>query len=129
MYCCRYEKPPLFTEVEGFLFPAGSTFFANLSAIMLDPDHFPQPEVFNPERFIGIGGIYEKKERMIPFGVGKRYCMGELLARNEVFLLSANLVQKLRFLPPDNNQSPDPANYCATLTTIQDDFYVKFAPA
>eukprot|EP00092_Neocalanus_flemingeri_P018174 GFUD01019671.1.p1 GENE.GFUD01019671.1~~GFUD01019671.1.p1 ORF type:complete len:482 (+),score=104.99 GFUD01019671.1:156-1601(+) len=117
------------TEVDGFLFPAGSRFFANLSAIMMDPDHFPQPELFKPERFIGLDGRYEKKERMIPFGVGKRYCMGELLARNEVFLFTANLVQKLRFLPPDNNQSPDPANYCATVTTIPDDFYVRFAPA
>ena len=29
---------------------------------------------------------FVKSERVIPFSIGKRYCMGELLARNEVFI-------------------------------------------
>ena len=66
---------------------------------------------------------------MIPFGIGKRYCMGELLARNEVFLFTVNLIQKLKFLPPNNHQSPDPANYHSSVTNIPDDFYVRFLPA
>ena len=41
------------TQVDGFTFPAGSAFFANLSFIMKDPINFPQPEVFDPSRFIG----------------------------------------------------------------------------
>ena len=51
--------------------------------------------------------------------------MGELLARNEVFLFTVNLVQRLQFLPPVNNLAPDPANYHAGLTNIPDDFYTK----
>eukprot|EP00092_Neocalanus_flemingeri_P003772 GFUD01004058.1.p1 GENE.GFUD01004058.1~~GFUD01004058.1.p1 ORF type:complete len:486 (-),score=123.42 GFUD01004058.1:441-1898(-) len=113
------------TEVKDFKFPAGSVFFANLSFIMKDPENFPQPEVFNPERFIGTDGKYEKNEKMIPFGIGKRYCMGELLARNEVFLFTVNLVQKLQFLTPNNNPAPDPANFYSSVTNIPDDFYAK----
>ena len=41
------------TQMDGFTFPAGSVFFANLSFIMKDPNNFPQPEMFDPARFIG----------------------------------------------------------------------------
>ena len=36
---------------------------------------------------------YIKSERVIPFSIGKRYCMGELLARNEVFIFFVSLHQ------------------------------------
>merc|ERR1711892_36338 len=117
------------TQVDGFTFPSGSAFFANLSFIMKDPNNFPQPEVFDPSRFINENAKYCKNERFIPFGIGKRYCMGELLARNEVFLFTVNLVQRLQFLPPVNNLAPDPANYHAGLTNIPDDFHIKIVPA
>ena len=44
------------TEVEGFTFSAGSAFFANLSFIMKDPNNFPRPDLFDPERFLGDDG-------------------------------------------------------------------------
>jgi len=113
------------TEVEGFKFPAGSKFLVNLSFIMKDPRNFPEPELFNPERFLGADGKYLKNERLIPFGIGKRYCMGELLARNEVFLFTVNLIQKLQFLPPSNNPPPDPENYQSNISLIPDDFHVR----
>ena len=34
---------------------------------------------------------YIKSERVIPFSIGKRYCMGELLARNEVFIFFVSI--------------------------------------
>ena len=43
-------------EVEGFSFPPSSTFFSNLHFIMRDPSNFPDPEAFNPLRFIGEDG-------------------------------------------------------------------------
>ena len=63
---------------------------------------------------------------MIPFGIGKRVCMGELLARNQVFLVTVNLLQRMTFLPPVNNPLPDPVNYTANFTNIPNDFYVRF---
>merc|ERR1712192_73135 len=57
------------TEAGKWVFPAGSVFFANLSAIMMDPVSFPNPEQFDPERFIGPDGRYAKNERMVPFGI------------------------------------------------------------
>ena len=62
----------------------------------------------------------------MPFGVGKRNCVGELLARNEVFLFTVSLLQRTKFMPPLNNTIPDTANYSANFTNIPHDFYVRF---
>ena len=67
-----------------------------------------------------------KNERLIPFGIGKRTCMGELLARNEIFLFAINLIQRIQFLPPKHNPQPDPSKYLVNLTRIPDDFHIRF---
>ena len=44
------------TIVDGFRFPEGSVFVANLTCIMQHQDNFPHPDIFNPQRFIGGSG-------------------------------------------------------------------------
>ena len=66
-----------------------------------------------------------KDERIVPFGLGKRYCMGELLARNEVFLFTVTMLQRIKFLKPKMHSKPDVENYLVNLTRIPDDFYVQ----
>merc|ERR1712168_1220559 len=98
----------------------------NLQHIMMDPNNFYDPEAFNPERFIGEDGKYKKHPALVPFGIGKRQCMGEALARNEVMLFSVGLIQRLSFLPPDSGDRPDPERYHVSITRIPADFNVKF---
>ena len=43
-------------KVQGFSIPPNSTFMSNLHFIMRDPRHFKDPELFNPDRFIGEDG-------------------------------------------------------------------------
>ena len=58
---------------------------------------------------------------------GKRFCMGESLARSELFLFTANMIQKLRFEPPEDHPCPDPQNYTVNFTTIPHHFNVKIS--
>merc|ERR1712226_3383 len=120
-----FHKTTATTTVEGFTFPKGSVFVANLSFFMNDPKHFESPREFNPDRFLSEDGRFVKNERVVPFCLGKRYCMGELLARNEVFLFAAGLVQHVRLLPPDHHPLPDPDNFMCNLTRIPNNFHMK----
>ena len=68
---------------------------------------------------------YKKNPALVPFGVGKRQCMGEALARNELMLFTVGLIQRLTFLPPDSGSMPDPEDYQVSVTRIPADFRVK----
>merc|ERR1712013_753834 len=113
------------TSVGEFKFPKGSTFFANLSFFMTDPKYFENPLSFKPSRFLDSDGRFIKNERVVPFSVGKRYCMGELLARNEIFIFLVTMIQRMKFKLPTNHPIPDPDNYLQNLTRIPDDFYIQ----
>eukprot|EP00092_Neocalanus_flemingeri_P034518 GFUD01037533.1.p1 GENE.GFUD01037533.1~~GFUD01037533.1.p1 ORF type:complete len:516 (+),score=112.45 GFUD01037533.1:99-1550(+) len=123
------HKTTQITTVREFTFPKQSTFFANISFIMNDPKYFQDPHTFDPSRFINSDGRFIKNERVIPFGIGKRYCMGELLARNEIFLFMVTMLQKIQFKLPQDHPKPDPQNYICNLTRIPDDFYVQMEKA
>jgi len=114
------------TTVEGYTFPSGSLFVANLEYIMVDPDNFSEPQLFKPERFVDQNGIFTKNDKFVPFGIGKRACMGEQLAQQEMFLFTVNLLQRMKFLPPKSHSPPDPANYTSNLTKIPQNFFVRF---
>ena len=63
--------------------------------IMHDPDVFDSPESFKPERFLDSNGLYltSRHPGFIPFGLGRRVCLGEKLALAEPFLTVVNLLQ------------------------------------
>lgn len=58
------------------------------------------PHSFNLDRFLSTDGTEINKmegEKVVTFGLGKRRCIGEVIARNEVFLFLVNFIQKLHF--------------------------------
>ncbi|EGT30776.1 CBN-CYP-33A1 protein [Caenorhabditis brenneri] len=82
----------------GHRIPKGVTVVHQISTVLSDPDIFPEPEKFTPERFIDEAGNLRKVEELVPFSIGKRVCLGEGLARMELFLFTANLFNRFEFL-------------------------------
>ena len=73
----------------GHTIPRRSHVVPNLYGILHDPEVFPEPERFDPERFLETdpesGSIRVRKvEEFVPFGVGRRVCLGRSLAEREV---------------------------------------------
>nr|KAG5687492.1 hypothetical protein BaRGS_017084 [Batillaria attramentaria] len=90
----------------GYTIPKGTTVIPNLDSVLHDPEVWEDPDTFRPERFIGPDGKLLRYEEFVPFSTGRRVCLGESLARMELFLYLAAMIQHFRFLPPEDGQLP-----------------------
>ena len=87
--------------------PAGTTIFYPFWAVHMNPDYWPDPEVFDPERFAPDTAAKRPRLAYIPFGLGPRSCEGAALAMVEAELVLAVLLKRFRFdLAPDQNIVP-----------------------
>ncbi|XP_039258476.2 cytochrome P450 2B1-like [Styela clava] len=93
--------------LNGYTIPKNTTVCPNIWSVHFDPNLFENPRVFRPERFLDRDGKFVKSNHVIPFSIGPRYCLGEQLARMEVFIFLTGIVQKLRVvLNPDKPVPP-----------------------
>uniref|UniRef100_A0A914DPZ1 CYtochrome P450 family n=1 Tax=Acrobeloides nanus TaxID=290746 RepID=A0A914DPZ1_9BILA len=83
--------------IDGHFIPKGTSIVPQMSVVMYDDEVFPEPEKFKPERFLDEAGNLKKVDELIPFSVGKRQCLGEGLAKMEIYLLIANLCNQFEF--------------------------------
>ncbi|XP_045885700.1 cytochrome P450 2K1-like [Micropterus dolomieu] len=68
--------------------------------IKKDEDEWEKPYIFNPAHFLDKEGNFRKRDAFLPFSAGSRVCVGEILARMELFLFFTSLLQCFRFTPP-----------------------------
>ncbi|KAI0364208.1 cytochrome P450 [Pilatotrama ljubarskyi] len=85
-------------EYNGMFIPEGSTVFANLAGIMQDPVMFPSPDHFRPERFLETSDP-RMRDFDLPFGFGRRICVGMHLAHNSLFISITRLLWAFDILP------------------------------
>jgi len=90
------------TEVAGYKVPANTMVLVNLWSAHMDPNTWSEPEQFRPERFYDEEtGTVIKRDHVMSFSCGKRACLGEVLARQEVWLLFTAFFHNFTVLPPD----------------------------
>ena len=87
--------------------PANTQITMSTYSVHMDQSYWGDPEVFRPERFITAEGKYRSDDRNIPFGIGKRRCVGETVARTENFLFLANLMKNFSFTPGPDGKLPE----------------------
>ncbi|XP_004437986.1 PREDICTED: cytochrome P450 2D14-like [Ceratotherium simum simum] len=93
-------------EVQGFLIPKGTKLITNLSSVLKDKTVWKKPFRFHPEHFLDAQGRFVKQEAFMPFSAGRRSCLGEPLARMELFLFFTCLLQRFSFSVPAGQPRP-----------------------
>ncbi|KAG1875680.1 cytochrome P450 [Suillus subluteus] len=74
------------TEDENYCIPAGTTVFGNHWSISRDPDVYPEPYAFKPQRWIDDKGGLRDDLKFFPYGFGRRLCPGQHVANRSVFI-------------------------------------------
>lgn len=96
--------------IDGYTIPKGTTIIPQISCVLYDEkvsrhcgymsklwfQIFPDPKRFDPSRFLDADGHLKRVDELIPFSIGKRQCLGEGLARMELFLILANIFNQFR---------------------------------
>jgi cytochrome P450 len=90
-----------------FLIPAGTAMFVPIYAVHRHASIWPQPEVFDPERFSQEAAKERHRFAYMPFGAGPRVCIGSGFALMEAVTILAVLLQKVR-LSNTTNEPPEP---------------------
>ena len=99
------------SELQGYHVPAGTIIFPNLWRLHHDERYWENPWEFNPNRWLEDGNVvppdHIKKQRLLPFGAGRRQCAGEIFARNRLFILTTMLLQRFKFVPATGHPKPN----------------------
>ena len=74
----------------------------SIRAIMHDPARYPDPEVFNPSRFLTADGALDPQvpDPTEAFGYGRRICPGRYLAQHVLCLTIANILSAFTIEKP-----------------------------
>uniref|UniRef100_A0A8C8SG86 Uncharacterized protein n=1 Tax=Pelusios castaneus TaxID=367368 RepID=A0A8C8SG86_9SAUR len=99
--------------VRGFLLPNGTNVIPLLFSVHNDPTQFKDPVMFNPANFLDERGSFQKNDALPAFSAGKRLCLGESLARMELFLFFTTALQLFALKPLDIGNAPRPCEFRA----------------
>ncbi|KAM5152291.1 cytochrome P450 2K1-like isoform 2-T2 [Mantella aurantiaca] len=84
----------------GYCIPKGIDVIPFLTSVLYDKTQWETPYRFNPNHFLDEAGKFVKRDAFMPFSAGRRTCVGESLARMELFLFFTGLLQTFTFYPP-----------------------------
>ncbi|CAJ1077867.1 cytochrome P450 2K1-like [Xyrichtys novacula] len=85
---------------QGHFIKKGTAVYPLLTSVLFDEDEWETPHTFSPAHFLDKDGKFVKRDAFLPFSAGPRVCLGESLARMELFLFFTTLLQHFHFTPP-----------------------------
>ncbi len=89
----RLSEP---ASIAGHSLPAGTILMVSIYLVHHDPETYPEPESFDPERF--VDGVPEGAA-WIPFGGGTRRCLGASFAQLEMRVVLREILTSVELSP------------------------------
>nr|XP_045235509.1 cytochrome P450 2B6 isoform X2 [Macaca fascicularis] len=116
------------TSFRGYIIPKDTEVFPLLSTALHDPHYFEKPDTFNPDHFLDANGALKKNEAFIPFSLGRRMCLGEGIARNELFLFFTTILQNFSVASPVALEDIDLTPQECGVGKIPPTYQIRFLP-
>ncbi|NXP13971.1 CP2H1 protein, partial [Thinocorus orbignyianus] len=116
------------TKFRGYFIPKDTMIFPMLSPVLHDDKEFPNPKKFDPGHFLNANGTFKKSEYFMPFSAGKRVCAGEGLARMELFIFFAAILQNFNLKPAMDPKDIDISPLPSPLANIPRPYEISFIP-
>ncbi|ESO03160.1 hypothetical protein HELRODRAFT_80719, partial [Helobdella robusta] len=93
------------TIIDNILIPNNVMVMPNLYSVHMNTDDWNEPEKFKIERFLNEDQTQVvRRDLIMPFSLGKRACLGEVLAKQEIFLFASTLLQKFNIVPSEGEE-------------------------
>jgi cytochrome P450 len=86
-------------DLGGAHIPEGAEVIVSPHAVHFDPNSFPDPDRFDPDRWSPESAGDVPKGAFIPFGAGTRQCVGNVFAQTEIVITVATVLAKWRLVP------------------------------
>lgn len=81
------------TVLDGYTIPKDTTILISMHSVLMDREHWEDPECFRPERFLDEKGEIVNDPYFMPFGQGRRRCLGDALARSCLYTFITKIVE------------------------------------
>ncbi|XP_042545043.1 cytochrome P450 2C25-like isoform X4 [Dipodomys spectabilis] len=115
-------------KFRNYFIPKGTAIVTSLTSVLHDQKEFPNPEMFDPGHFLDDNGNFKKSDYFMPFSSGKRICVGEGLARMELFLFLTTILQNFQLTSLVNPKALDTTPVANGFASVPPSYQICFTP-